>query len=294
MTTFQGHQLSMFGEPPEAAVELQEPRRPEPLRVAHAGNVAAARQLRALQRSLPVVAQADPDPPGLEGWRAELGRTRPRTDRAGVCSELARRTQPDGTVAPCGWTACHHHLAIDVGEVTEVGPIREAELVLSTAGLASEMGRRPSLSAIPETAGEVDQFALDTIARLDELPETCALDVVAKYPDGAPVEVIARVLGVSTEQVRLDTIRAVAKVHRAAGVDIAAAAGRISPTDPIPGVDPIEALDRAVRPSQVKAPPPRTRPSKLATPPPAPAAIVRVEREAPAPREPTADELFTF
>lgn len=273
-------QLALFDLGPPAA----EPERaPDPAPVPlppPAAAVSAARQVRALTLHLPVIADADPDPPGYDGWREYLGADRPRTVTTTTCTEFARRQRPDGTLAPCGWTACPHHLAVDQGEVVDLGPVREAELVASTAGLPVEMGRRPSLSAIPETAGEVHDFADGVAARLDgrapPLPYSCTLDVVREYPDGAPVAVVAAALGVSEELVRVIGLK-VARLwfgaeHPDAWANLEAVIERR--TEPVAAV--------------------REAPSKAADPLPVPRAIVRVEREAPPPREPTAEELFTF
>lgn len=273
-------QLALFDLGPPAA----EPERaPDPAPVPlppPAAAVSAARQVRALTLHLPVIADADPDPPGYDGWREYLGADRPRTVTTTTCTEFARRQRPDGTLAPCGWTACPHHLAVDQGEVVDLGPVREAELVASTAGLPVEMGRRPSLSAIPETAGEVHDFADAVAARLDgrapPLPYSCTLDVVREYPDGAPVAVVAAALGVSEELVRVIGLK-VARLwfgaeHPDAWANLEAVIERR--TEPVAAV--------------------REAPSKAADPLPVPRAIVRVEREAPPPREPTAEELFTF
>ena len=272
-------QLALFDLGPPAA----EPERaPDPAPVPlppPAAAVSAARQVRALTLHLPIVADADPDPPGYDGWREYLGAERPRIV-GGVCTELARRQRPDGTLAPCAWTACSHHLAVDQGEVVDLGPVREAELVASTAGLPVEMGRRPSLSAIPETAGEVHDFADGVAARLDgrapPLPYSCTLDVVREYPDGAPVAVVAAALGVSEELVRVIGLK-VARLwfgaeHPDAWANLEAVIERR--TEPVAAV--------------------REAPSKAADPLPVPRAIVRVEREAPPPREPSAEDLFTF
>lgn len=277
-------QLAMFDlgppTPAESAPIAADADKPAPP-VSVAAHVSAARQVRALTLHLPIVADADPDPPGYDGWREYLGAERPRIV-GGACTELARRQRPDGTLAPCAWTACSHHLAVDQGEVVDLGPVREAELVASTAGLPVEMGRRPSLSAIPETAGEVHDFADGVAARLDgrapPLPYSCTLDVVREYPDGAPVAVVAAALGVSEELVRVIGLK-VARLwfgaeHPDAWANLEAVIERQT-----------EAVRRA---------PATCRPSKVAPPPPVPRAIVRVEREAPPPREPSAEDLFTF
>lgn len=289
MTLQDPRQLDMWGQP--IAAPAEPPAEPAPVRViAPAVSVGAGRQLRALQASLPVIRDADPDPAGLEGWREELGAPMPRIV-GGVCSEVAARTCPDGTLAPCPRVRCPHHLGLHVGEVTEVGPIREAELVISTAGLPPEMGRRPALPALPETHGEVEAFQGAAVEALARLPDTCELEVVARYPDGVPVEEIARVLGVSEEIVRIDTVAASRKLLRAAGLPdrMAALPSHESWSS---GVDHAAALERIAPTPKPRRP--RVRRSKAAPPPPVPRAIVRVERDAPAPREPTAEDVFTF
>jgi hypothetical protein len=127
---------------------------------------------------------------------------------------------------------------------------------------------------VPETQGQVDAFAAAVLERLSELPETCTLEVIARYPDGAPIEEIERVLGVSGEMARRDLLAATAKVF--------------DPTAP----NAIANLETAA-PTRRKARPPRQR-RKAANPPPPPRAIVRREVEAPPVREPTAGEIFTF
>ena len=347
--TLQGPiQLDIFGAPPtqEPHTEAIRPvEAPRPVAVS-APSVSAERATRALQRSLPVVRDADPDPAGFEGWRHELKRPRPRAV-GGQCTEVANRVlggwscsvrcgwtldvgpaprrcpscvevlggDPDAMalrsagrpvldLAPCAWTACPHHLAVDVGETVTIGPVREAELVLSTAGRPPEMGRRGSLSSTPETAGEVHDFAVAVVERVPEMPDTCTLDVIDRYPDEAPIAEVARVLGVSEEMVRVDTNRAIAKILAAGGAldpKIAAAllAGRLLGVDGAgaeltirSGADPHEVIERAASKGCGQAPVSARAP--VADPVPAPARIVRVEREAPAPRELTADDVFTF
>ena len=100
------------------------------------------------------------------------------------------------------------------------------------------------------------------------------------YP--ARVREIAAVLGVSEEQVRLDTIAAAAKL----GI-------RMVNGQPRPGDGArIEELMNARPASKPKIR--RTWRGKVGTPPPAPVAIVREERDAPPVRERSADEIFTF
>ena len=267
--SLQGGQLGLFGgeEPPMPAPKPEA--KPDPPRQPAAA-VSAERALCALQRPLAVVASTDPEPPGLEGWREWLAEPPPRIV-GGVCSEMAERRRSDGSLAPCPRLSCPHHLAIDVGEPEEIGPVREAALTASTAGQPVEMGRRPSLSAYPRTHGEVEQFADLVIDRLPTLPDTCELDVIARHPDGVPVEEIARVLGVTPEVVRRDTMSAAAKLFDETAADALANLE--------------EALPRVRRAAQRSEPRP-------ATPP---VAIVRhEEREAPPPRELTAGEIFTF
>ena len=190
------------------------------------------------------------------------------------------------------------------------------------AGAVDEpaMGRRPGLSTVP-TDGEADDFALEALQHLDAIPETCTKDAAAKLrargqwagdieedlggveteeeaeraevaradreawrqrQDAARVREIAAVLGVSEEQVRLDTIAAAAKL----GI-------RMVNGQPRPGDGArIEELMHARPASKPKIR--RTWRGKVGAPPRAPAAIVREEREAPPVRERSADEIFTF
>lgn len=245
----------MFGLPPSAPTE---DRTPDPEPESPPPSAAPDRRFRALQRSLLAP---------LEATRPE---PMPRIV-AGVCSEREARRRPDGTLDPCPRVRCPHHLAIDLGDPEEIGPVREAALTASTAGQPVEMGRRPSLSAYPRTHGEVEQFADLVIDRLPTLPDTCELDVIARYPDGVPVEEIARVLGVTPEVVRRDTMSAAAKLFDETAADALANLE--------------EALPRVRRATQRSEP----------RPAPPPVVIVRhEEREAPPPRELTAGEIFTF
>ena len=256
----QREQLAMFGLPPEPVPDSPPPAEPAPPPRPPA--TAADRRARALQRSLLAPVEAAP----VEPMPRIVG---------GVCSERTHRLAPDGSLAPCPRVRCPHHLAIDVGEPERIGRAVEAPLVCSTAGQEVEMGRRPGLSAYPETHGEAVEFIELVVARLETMPETCALDVIARYPDGAPVEAIARVLGVTPEVVRRDTESAVAKTF--------------DPTAGDAWSNLEEAAARTVRAAR------RPAPGKVGEPGPVPTAIVRrEEREAPEPREATAGEIFTF
>lgn len=251
-------QLAMFDLGPA------KPEEPKPALVidrAPAGrHTSAARQLRALQRSIPIgVAKVEPMPMIV----------------GGVCSELRERTRPDGTVGPCARVRCPHHLALDQGEIVQIGPTREAGLVCSTAGKPVEMGRRAALSPYPDTHAEIVAFEDLVIERLGELPDTCTLDVIARHPDGAPVEVIAATLGVTEEIVRRAYKSVVDK-----------------------GFDPTcesaaDNLDE-MAPRTKRA---RHKSASKATPP-SPVTAVRIvlnqerDRKVPAPREKTADEIF--
>lgn len=277
MTLNADDQLQMFGGAPttprpEAPAPGPEAKRTTVILGRRGRHVAAGRALALLQRSLPTV--QDPDPPGLEGWRGYLDEThrRPRIVD-GVCSELAERRQADGALAPCPRVLCPHHLLLDRGEVVQVGDRLVAAIVASAAGRPAEMGRRPALSPIP-THSEHSAFDALALERLTEIPRTCSLEVVAAYPDGAPLAVIADALGLSEEEVRRATNSAAAALFDETCSDA------------------IENLAEAA-PREVRAPRPAPV-SKIADPAPVPAAIVRVEREALAPAEPSADEIFTF
>ena len=76
----------MWGQPIAAPAEATP--EPAPVRVvAPPISVGAGRQLRALQASLPVIRDADPDPAGLEGLREELGAPMPRIKPANPASD---------------------------------------------------------------------------------------------------------------------------------------------------------------------------------------------------------------
>lgn len=238
--------------------------------------VSAEREMLAAQVSMIGLAI---EPPEIEGWREELGRPRPRIVN-GTCSVLEERRRPDGSIGPCGYAACPRNLLIDRGEpVVILGKVRH-ELLLNRAGEHPVMGRRPALAAVP-TDGERDAFDLDAIARLDELPDSCEKDVIRNHGGAVPIEVIADRLGVSEEQVRLDFLSACSKL----GLNT-------DNGEPLPGTPAVveqilATLDR--RPRKVR----RTWRGKVGKSSRAPAGP-RIERDAPAPREPSADEIFTF
>ena len=298
------YQLGLFGgEEPVTAVEavkVAEDLNAKPPR----REVSAERAMLAAQASLAI----SMDPPDIEGWREELGRERPRIVN-GVCTAIERdRRQADGTIGPCPWLACENHLLFDYGEPVTIGGRRYAEVRLNRAGAAEDdaaLGRRPGLPTVP-TDGEVDDFALLALRRLEELPDTCRLDVQARDYSGAyqhahangaeitgqmsewqesieaPVMAIAVALGLSEEQVRLDTLSGTAAI----GVGM-------HNGSPVPA-HPEVAEEILRQASQCKPKIRRTWRGKVGTPPPAPAAIVREERDAPPVRERSADEIFTF
>jgi hypothetical protein len=236
--------------------------------------VSPARELLAGQVALPVYAC---DPPEIEGWRDELGAPRPRIGADGACSAVAsRRRDDDGSIGPCPWVACRHHLLLDLGEPVTIGGRRFAAMILNRAGEHPVLGRRPGLAAVP-TAGEAAEFESDALDRLDELPDSCALDVIARYGGEVPVEAVAAALGVSEEQVRLDS--------RAAEIETGYRTIGLVPDPATPGC-------------YVPAPVPRpkvrrTWRGKVGAPSQAPAGP-RIERDAPSVREPSAGEIFTF
>lgn len=256
-------QLSMFFVATErAATADPEPTEtPPPQPEERPNHVSAGRQLRALQRSIPL------EPPAK---RIPLPRI-----VGGVCEERANRLQPDGTLAPCFRVTCPRHLAIDIGDPVVIGPTREAALICSTAGQDAMMGRRPELSAYPDTYGEVEAFGDLVVERIPYLPWSCDLDLIAQYPDGAPLDVIARALGVSEEVVRRDLNSAEALRD-----------------------DACETVEDAIEEAapRMRRAPRKPSPSKLASPGAIPAAIVRREEQEPppAPRMLTADDVFTF
>lgn len=239
--------------------------------------VSAERELLAAQVSMDGLAV---DPPELEGWREELGRPRPRIV-AGVCSERAARLDAEGNLAPCGWVACPRHLLLDYGTPITIGKRRHVEVMVNRAGDHTVMGRRPSLSAVP-TDGEVEAFEADVLDRLESLPDTCALDVQARHGGAVPVDALARALGISEEQVRLDG-------HAAAGkIGIA-----LVEEQPVP-VAPAKADELLRQLSPVKPKIRRTGRGRIAKSLPVPASIVRRERDAPPVVMKLADAIFTF
>lgn len=289
--------------------------------------VSAEREMLAGQVTLAISL----DPPDLQGWEQELGRERPRIVN-GLCTAIEEwRRLEDGTLGPCPFVACPRHLLIDSGAPIEIGGRRYAELMLNRAGLPATMGRRPALPAVP-TDGEIDAFGLEALDRLDEVPDTCSVEVQqrvsahdgtvdedgrqinwttdearASHADAMQVQEIARAMGVSVEEVRLYTLSACDKIGvklvngqplpgdgarvaailaqlegrrvPLADVDLVARARRVlaylgAPAQP--GVDLDAAIARAL----------------LTDTSPPPAAIRRIERDAPPPRVPTADEIF--
>lgn len=311
--------LALVAAADDLAVELARPA---------ARKVSAERELLAAQGSLAISV----DPPEIEGWREELDQERPRIGADGVCTAVERwRRLEDGTLGPCPFVACPRHLLIDSGAPIEIGGRRYAELMLNRAGLPATMGRRPALPAVP-TDGEIDAFGLEALDRLDEVPDTCSVEVQqrvsahdgtvdedgrqinwttdearASHADAMQVQEIARAMGVSVEEVRLYTLSACDKIGvklvngqplpgdgarvaailaqlegrrvPLADVDLVARARRVlaylgAPAQP--GVDLDAAIARAL----------------LTDTSPPPAAIRRIERDAPPPRVPTADEIF--
>lgn len=305
-----------------------------------ARKVSAEREMLAAQGSLAVSV----DPPEIQGWREELGHERPRIGPDGRCTAIDRwRRRADGSIGPCPWFGCPRNLTIDSGAPVEIGGRRYAELLLNRAGQPATMGRRPALPAVP-TDGEADAFALDAIARYEELPDTCSIDVQERlgkivttstieeqvggveteaeedwaeevaarralerqHADAMQVQAIAQALGVSVEEIRQYTISGAAKLGvrlvngqplpgdgaRVAAL-LAQVDGRRAPVadddlrmrarrvleflgaPAVVGQDPAAAVERVLLTDT--SPPPRIR---------------RIERDAPPPREPTADEIF--
>lgn len=294
-------QLGLFGGEEPLPVAFDEPPPPAPPR-REPREVSAERAARAAQRTIDGVAL---DPPDIEGWREELGHPRPQIVN-GVCVTGEKwRRRVDGTLGPCPIFTCPRHLGLDVGEPITIGGRRHAELIASRAGEDPTMGRRPALPAVP-TDGEADAFALHVIARNDFLPATCERDVIAQIRqqepdidepdpeqlaarvDAVAVRVIAYHLGVSEEQVRLDTLSGAEKL----GI-------RMVNGQPLPGYgDHAEQLlarisGRRLPPTdaEVAASVAGARALLTDTAPP-PVVIRRIEREAPPPRELTVDEIF--
>lgn len=325
---------------PAAPIVIENPS-PPPRR-----SVSAERELLAAQVSMAI----SQDPPDIEGWQEELGQERPRIGPDGVCTAVERwRRRTDGTIGPCPWLGCPRHTLLDYGPVVTIGGGRRAEILLNRGDEDGE-GRRPALPTVP-TDGEADAFALEALDRLDRLADTCIVDAMAKLgptaraedaeeavggvetpdeeeralavavaarleqhrqrADAIRVRSIAKTLGLSEEQIRIDTLSAAAKLgikmvngqprpgdgaqveallarhgdrallsdqelaeRRRRVIAFLLGADRDAPADPRQAVATIE---RAL----VAPPMPITR-------------IRRIEREAPPPKEPTADEVFTF
>lgn len=319
-----GDNLALVAEADKLAETLVRPAR----------KVSAEREMLAAQGSLAVSV----DPPEIQGWREELGHERPRFGADGVCTAVERwRRLEDGTLGPCPFVTCPRHLLIDSGAPIEISGRRYAELMLNRAGLPATMGRRPALPAVP-TDGEIDAFGLEALERLDEVPDTCSVEVQqrvsahdgtvdedgrlinwttdearanhaearANHAEAMQVQEIARSMGVSVEEVRLYTLSACDKIGvklvngqplPGDGARIAALLAQVdgrralaSDDDlrtrarrvleylgsevPI-GEDLVAAVERVLLTDT--SPPPRIR---------------RIERDAPPPREPTADEIF--
>lgn len=111
---------------------------------------------------------------------------RPRT--RGECLRVPRR---------CAFIACRHHLA-DAHMYTD-GSITIGELVLTP----------------DETEREVDTFADKLAAMLDEMPDTCVLDVIDRTrADELTLEQIGRRLGVTRERIRQIERKAISRMGR--------------------------------------------------------------------------------
>lgn len=78
-------------------------------------------------------------------------------------------------------------------------------------------GRRPGLlpNASPEEADAWTDRAVDMLERMEF---TCALDVVDRYPDGAPPSVIGRIFGVAEQLIDLEVRAAAGVLESSAGV----------------------------------------------------------------------------
>ncbi len=122
----------------------------------------------------------------------------PRPTTLGQCSEEAR---------PCPWVSCKHHLLLEVtlAKVRLWGDTRATMLRLNTARpRQSNGGRRPGLSSSAAEA-IVRTWMDDALDALVAMPYSCTFDVVAAYPDGAPVAVVAQLLGVREQLIDVET-----------------------------------------------------------------------------------------
>lgn len=115
----------------------------------------------------------------------DLEAARPRT--RGDCARGPR---------PCPWISCRYHLV-----TLEVGGA--GELIVERRRLLRKM-----------THAEVERATDELADQVAAMPTTCALDVIARNPDGATLEQIGEILGVTRERVRQIERKAMRRMPR--------------------------------------------------------------------------------
>ena len=145
----------------------------------------------------------------------------------GVARPLTRAECKDGP-RPCPWVSCRHHLLLEVASAKpKAGRDARATTIRlnrpNTGGSGDvRMGRRPGLDAgCPDSI--VRAWIDDASDRLDAMPYTCTLDVVEDYPDGAPLPLIAELLGVTDKAVGMELAGGVGRDELADFADYAPA-----------------------------------------------------------------------
>lgn len=133
-----------------------------------------------------------------EDLRELLAIPRPRT--RGECRA--------GDARPCPWFACEHHLVLEV--IPTTSPRRYANAL----AIARPGGRNVLPGAAVDEA-TLDAFIDDAIARLHELPDTCAEDV--RERGGCTAAELAELAGVTPGRLRQIERAALARARRRSG-----------------------------------------------------------------------------
>jgi hypothetical protein len=103
-------------------------------------------------------------------------------------------------VRPCPWVSCRWHLLLDV---TQAGS-------LALPSIRAPRGVGPLLLLETASDDEVDRFTETALNRLDELTETCALDVAER--DGETLEQVGQLFGFCRERSRQIEVTAIRKL----------------------------------------------------------------------------------
>lgn len=119
--------------------------------------------------------------------------------RLDVLRPMTRGDCADGP-RPCPWTSCRHHLLVE-------GALVGRDKLTRSPTWAPGLRVHPAARTAP-TLTEA----------LERLPETCALDVADRNPDGVALEGLGQVLGVTRERARQIGAATLAKLARAAEV----------------------------------------------------------------------------